>query len=77
MRLRWWFIKQEPSYKKAMKVKDDAIHEELKKSVQAWEKNRQGGNDLWVRSAVDHMVDREARLAEKEGRRPEPHSPGK
>lgn len=78
MRLKWWFIKREASYKKAQKDKDDAIHEELEKSVQAWKDNGQGGNnDSWVRSALDHMVDREARLAEKEGRQPEPHSPGK
>jgi hypothetical protein len=81
MRLKWWFIKQEPSYRDAQKKKDDAIHEELEKSAQALRENSQGGNNprdsSWVRSALDHMVDREARLAEKEGRRPDPHSPGK
>lgn len=76
MTLNWWFITREASYKKAMKNKDDAIHEELEKAVQARKQNGQGDNDTWVRSAVDHMVDREARSAEKEGRQPEPHSPG-
>lgn len=76
MRLKWWLIGQEASFKKAEKDKDDAIHEELEKAVQARKQNGQGDNDTWVRSAVDHMVDREARSAEKEGRRPEPHSPG-
>lgn len=76
MTLNWWFITREASYKKAMKNKDDAIHEELEKAVQARKQNGQGENDTWVRSAVDHMVDREARSAEKEGRQPEPHSPG-
>lgn len=76
MSLNWWFIEREPSYKKASKDKDEAIHEELEKAVQARKQNGQGDNSTWVRSAVDHMVDREARSAEKEGRQPEPHSPG-
>lgn len=77
MRLKWWFIKREPSYIKAQNETYHAIHEELEKSVQSWKKNGQGDSDSsWVKSALDHMVDREARLAEKEGRRPDPHSFG-
>ncbi|KAI3397401.1 hypothetical protein diail_10852 [Diaporthe ilicicola] len=75
MRLKWWTIQQESGFKKAQRDKDEAIHEELEKAVQARKQNGQGDNDAWVRSAVDHMVDREFRSAEKEGRRPEPHSP--
>lgn len=76
MSLSWWFIEREASYKKAIKGKDEAIHGQIEKAVQARNQNGQGDNDTWVRSAVDHMVDREARSAEKEGRQPEPHSPG-
>lgn len=76
MSLRWWFLEREAGYKKAIKDKDDAIHEQLEKAIQAREQNGQGNSDTWVRSAVDHMVDREIRSAEKEGRKPEPHSPG-
>lgn len=35
-------------------------------------KNTQGdGDDSWIKSAVDHMVDREAKAADKEMRKPE------
>lgn len=76
MTLNWWFIERDSTYKKALKNKDEAIHEELEKAVQARKQNDQGDNDTWVRSAVDYMVYREARLAEKEGRQPQPHSEG-
>lgn len=76
MRLKWMLIQREAGFKKAEKDKDEAIHEELEKAVQARKQNGQVDNDTWVRSAVDHMVDREFRSAEKEGRRPDPHSPG-
>ncbi|KAJ0118830.1 hypothetical protein J7T55_013085 [Diaporthe amygdali] len=75
MRLKWWFIQKETGFKKAQKDKDEAIHGEIEKAIQARRKNGQGGNDAWVQSAVDHMVDREVRVAEKEGRQSNPHSP--
>ncbi|KUI61652.1 Cytochrome P450 4V2 [Cytospora mali] len=73
LRLRWWFLMREKVFKDAWKAKEDCIHEELDKAVQA-RKQHQGKGDAWVRSAVAHMVDRETHLAEKEGRQPDYHS---
>ncbi|ROW13216.1 hypothetical protein VPNG_04881 [Cytospora leucostoma] len=74
LRVGWWFLTRDKGVKAAVKAKDDCLHEELDKAVQARVEHREKG-DVWVRSAVDHMVDREARLAEKEGRQPDFHSP--
>lgn len=73
MRTRWWFIRREKAFQAAWKAKEDCLHEQLDKAVQARTQYQQKG-DEWVRSAVDHMVDREAHLSEKEGRRADYHS---
>lgn len=73
MRARWWFIVRERAIQAAWKAKEDCLHEELDKAVRARIQHQKIG-DAWVRSAVDHMVDREAHISEKEGRRADYHS---
>lgn len=76
MRLKWMLIKMESAYSKADKTKDDTIQEEVQKAVQKRKQHGKGGDDAWVQSAVDHVVDREIRMAEREGRQPDPYSRG-
>ncbi|ROW09485.1 hypothetical protein VMCG_02153 [Cytospora schulzeri] len=73
MRLRWWFLTREKEFQAAWKAKEDCLHGELDKAVQARTQHQEKG-DTWIRSAVDHMVDRETHLAEKEGRQADYHS---
>ncbi|KAH6645266.1 cytochrome P450 [Truncatella angustata] len=70
-KLRWnWIVGRKPRTKRALKRRDDYIYGELKKAVQRME-----DRDTSVRSAVDHMMQRETKLAEKDGRAPEYLSP--
>lgn len=77
-RLKWWFVMREPEMKRAMAIKDGVVYEQLKKAEEARSSYLQpDGEDAdngWIRSAVDHVVDREARMAEKEGRQPDFYS---
>lgn len=73
MKAKWWFIVREKAFQAAQKAKEDCLHEELDKAVRARIQHQQKG-DAWVRSAVDHMVEREAHISEKEGRRADYHS---
>lgn len=74
MRVKWWFIMRGKAFQHAIKTREACFHDELDKAVQARRQHQEMG-DTWVRSAVDHMVDRESHLAEKEGRQAEYHSP--
>ncbi|KAL2877024.1 hypothetical protein SGCOL_007644 [Colletotrichum sp. CLE4] len=62
--LRCWYIHQTPRIKAAKKVRDESVNHELETAVQ-----RLGAGDSAC-SALDHMVYREQRVAEKEGRAP-------
>lgn len=73
MRFVWWRIMREKGFQASLRAKNNCLHEELEKAVQARARHQEEG-DAWVRSAVDHMVCREAILAEKEGRPADYHS---
>ncbi|KAK9425302.1 putative Cytochrome P450 [Seiridium unicorne] len=69
--LIWRFITaRKPRFSRALKLRDEYIYHELKEAVRRME-----NQDMDVRSAVDHMMQRETKLAEKDGRNPEYLSP--
>lgn len=69
--LRWkYIVARKERFSRALKLRDEYIRHELEEAVR-----RMQNQDLNVRSAVDHMVQRETKLAEKDGRAPEYMSP--
>lgn len=81
MRLTWKLMELTPTMRRARKIKDACILRELERAVDHLETSDQRGQDSGdesqptVRSAVDHMVQREKQLAEKEHRAPQYFSP--
>ncbi|KAI1127278.1 cytochrome P450 [Nemania abortiva] len=74
--LKWWFVKKTSTYQYRTQMKDECIHTEIKKAVDARSKHgRTSGDDdenpSWMRCAVAIIVDREARNAKREGRAPD------
>ncbi|KAI0126333.1 cytochrome P450 [Xylariales sp. AK1849] len=67
---KWKFVERKPRFSRAIKVKDRYIRRELEHAME-----RLQGEESVVRSAVDHMVQREKKLAEKDGRSPDYLSP--
>lgn len=68
----WWkyVTARTARTRQALKDRDEYIYDELKKAV-----TRMENKDLTVRSAVDHMIQRETILAQKDGRAPKYLSP--
>ncbi|KXH36100.1 cytochrome P450 monooxygenase [Colletotrichum simmondsii] len=62
--LRSWYIHQTPRIKTAKRIRDESINHELETAVERLEAGEAAC------SALDHMVYREKRVAEKEGRAP-------
>lgn len=81
MRLTWKLMELTPHLRRARKIKDAYILRELKRAVDHMRvlheqsQSRVGDSGPRVRSAVDHMVQRENQLAQKDGREPEYFSP--
>lgn len=67
-RLRWWVISKLPHLARAIRRKNAVIRQELVKAAEALDQDIAGQNDSRIRSAVDHIVDRERKHAQKEGR---------
>jgi hypothetical protein len=65
----WWFLKWTTRMRKALRVRDQYMRTEVLKSVGRLAES--GREDTWVRSAVDHIVQRVGRLAEKANKEPE------
>ncbi|KAJ2999363.1 hypothetical protein NUW58_g22 [Xylaria curta] len=64
--LTWAYVTRKPRIRKAIRIKEDCIEKELMNGVQRWEET----SGRVIKSAVDQMIVREKRLAEKEGRTP-------
>ena len=64
--LKWWYMVNY-TLKEHLAFKKRFLIDEL---TSATERLQGTADEKWVRSAVDHMVSRENRLAEKEGRTP-------
>lgn len=65
--LKWWWVLRQPRIKQAMKLKEDCIHQGIQDGI--YRMNLPKGADM--KSALDHMVQKEKSLAEKEGRGPD------
>ncbi|EKG09435.1 Cytochrome P450, partial [Macrophomina phaseolina MS6] len=74
-RLKWWALSWTPHMARAWRDKNNCIKQEIMKSVQASKVSNTERKDERVHSAVDHIVDRETRFAQKEGRTPDYFSP--
>ncbi|GAW19653.1 hypothetical protein ANO14919_091420 [Xylariales sp. No.14919] len=68
--LTWAIVTRIPRISRAIKVKEDCIQKELRKSVRRLEET----SGEVVKSAVDQMIVRESISAEKDGRAPEFYS---
>lgn len=81
MRLTWKLMQFNSRYRWATKTRDTCILGELQRAVKhlgfqgQQEQNAASDSTSRIRSAVDHMVQREEKLANKEGRQPEYFSP--
>ncbi|OBR03096.1 Cytochrome P450 monooxygenase [Colletotrichum higginsianum IMI 349063] len=69
-KLAWFFILRRESTKKAVQVKDSVFGKEIDLGI---DRIRGGKDGSRVKSALDHMLFREATIAEKEGRLPDFH----
>lgn len=75
--LKWVLVKLRSQLRKALKIKDAYIHNEISQALQHMDiekKISDSGDkevDPRVRSAIDHMVQREKDLALKENREPQ------
>lgn len=65
--LKWPVLMRMPKFAKAKELRDESIRKEIRAAV---ERTQTHPDPSTVRSAVDHMVRREATLAGKEGRAP-------
>ncbi|KAB2573628.1 Steroid 17-alpha-hydroxylase/17,20 lyase [Lasiodiplodia theobromae] len=72
---KWWVISKLPHLAGAIRRKNEVIRQELVKAAKTLEQDSDGQNDSRIRSAVDHIVDRERRNAQKDGRNAEYLSP--
>ncbi|KAI9150468.1 Cytochrome P471 monooxygenase [Paramyrothecium foliicola] len=76
--LKWWFVKKTAGFRRRIQAKDRCIRAEILKAVDA-QKNQQAdaaasnSNDpspSWMRCAVETIVDRERRHAQRDNRQP-------
>ena len=74
-RLSWMFIRPTASFKRYERIKNACIRREVKKAVDRLKQNAASEPRTWARSAVDHIVGQEHKLADKGGRAPDYYSP--
>ncbi|KAJ5318340.1 hypothetical protein N7476_004760 [Penicillium atrosanguineum] len=71
-RMKWWYVKATPTFKRWTRIKDACIRREIEKAIDARQINRNSSTgQAWERCAVDRIVDREEKHAQKEGRSPD------
>ncbi|PLN84686.1 cytochrome P450 [Aspergillus taichungensis] len=71
-RMKWWYVKATPTFKRLRRIKDACIRREIEKAVEARGRHQPSSDGaVWERSAVDRIVDKEESQARKEGRRPD------
>jgi len=69
-KLAWWWLKRSATHRRAARLRDIYIKEQVLLAVARLESAAAGDGEGNLRSAVDLMMDRERRYAEKEGRDP-------
>ncbi|KAK7958083.1 hypothetical protein PG988_012931 [Apiospora saccharicola] len=67
--LKWWWVNSKPRIRRATQVKEKYIRDEVADAVRRLRSST--GGEEFVKSAVDHMVFRESKLAGKEARKPD------
>ncbi|PLB35829.1 cytochrome P450 [Aspergillus candidus] len=71
-RMKWWYVKATPTFKRWARIKDACIRREIEKAVEARGQHQRSSEGLaWERSAVDRIVDKEESQARREGRKPD------
>ncbi|KAI0391300.1 cytochrome P450 [Xylariaceae sp. FL0594] len=65
--LHWAYVNRKPRIRRATKIKETYIKAEIQDALSRLTDSEEG----YVKSAVDHMVFRETKLAEKDGRTPD------
>ncbi|KAI0862939.1 cytochrome P450 [Xylaria cubensis] len=65
--LHWAYVNRKPRVRRATKIKETYIMTEIQDALSRLTDSEEG----YVKSAVDHMVFRETKLAEKDGRAPD------
>ncbi|KAF9869267.1 cytochrome p450 monooxygenase [Colletotrichum karsti] len=68
--LAWWLVGLKPSVKRMRSVRNDFLRDQVLKAVERYENQGLDGNDAYVKSAIDLMVQREATFAKKDERQP-------
>ncbi|KAJ9307438.1 hypothetical protein DTO217A2_3120 [Paecilomyces variotii] len=69
-RMKWWYVKVTPKFKRRMRIKDSCIRREIEKAVEARRQSQHSNSGrAWEQSAVDRIVDREESHAQKERRK--------
>ncbi|EXA30362.1 hypothetical protein FOVG_18234 [Fusarium oxysporum f. sp. pisi HDV247] len=71
MALAWKLLRLTPSHRRAEGIKNAYILTELRRAVDHMQLPDYDDANRRLRSAVDHMIRREAQMAEKEGRKPD------
>lgn len=66
--LKWWWVNNKPRIRRATQIKEKYIRDEVADAVR---RLKSSAGEEFVKSAVDHMVFRESKLAEKEARKPD------
>jgi len=74
-KMKWWFVKMMSPFRTHERTKDACIRREIERAIDRRKQQVEGVDDSWVRSTVDHVIDREQRLADKTGRKPDLCSP--
>lgn len=69
-KMHWKLILRRPKVKHAVHVKETVFHQEIEEGI---ERLDGGKNEANVKSAMDHMLFREASIASKDGRKPDFH----
>jgi len=72
-RLAWWWLKRTAAHRRAARVRDACIKDQVEQAVARLESHEAvsaGADEGDAKSAVDLMMDRERRFAAKEGRKP-------
>lgn len=71
VRIGWYLFGKTSEFYRMKRRKTEVIKEQIQLAVHKKAKHDQSGDEDWVKHAVDHIVKRESRLADREGRTPD------
>ncbi len=70
-KLLWYLAKMSPSWRRMEKTKNELLRRQIANSVEKLVQHKQGDGESLARNGVDLIVRKEAKLAEKDNRKPE------